>query len=1091
MSETAIRDYLRGIEAAYRSGNATEHTYRSYLKQVLETLFPGTTATNEPKRVACGAPDFIVTNNQTPLGYIETKDIGVSLDKIEHTDQMKRYLGSLTNLILTDYVEFRWYSAGNHTLTARLLKAGAKGKFLPDADGIEQVSHLLHAFMTSRVQIGSTPKELATRMASIAQLIRNAITLSFKSENNSEHDGASQHSEGTLHTQMQGFRQVLLPDLNPEQFADMYAQSICYGLFAARCNAKEGTTFTREHAAFDIPKTNPFLRKMFAYIAGPDLDERIAWAVDDLAEVLNRADMEAILRDFGRRTRQEDPIVHFYETFLAAYDPKMREARGVYYTPEPVVSYIVRSVDSLLKQDFGLPDGLADATKLTETSADGTFSIETHKVQILDPATGTGTFLHSVIDHIYETFNGNRGMWSSYVSAHLLPRLFGFELLMAPYAVAHMKLGLQLRETGYDFRSNERLGVYLTNTLEEGFEGGKLPFAEWIVEEATAAGNVKYDAPVMVVVGNPPYSGHSANKGSWITNLLHNAAGNYFEVDGKPLDERNSKWLNDDYVKFIRYAQWRIERTGYGILAFITNHGYLDNPTFRGMRQSLMHSFDDIYVLDLHGNSKKKERSPDGTKDENVFDIQQGVAIGIFVKHQRNTSNPGKAQVHHADLWGRCEQFAEDEDEQRLVGGKYQWLANHDISSTAWTTLKPVSPFYVFVPQDIDTRAEYEQGWELPQMMPVNSLGVLTKRDSLVTGFSPEEVFQKIQAFADPMLSNEDSAERFGVPLKDRDRWDITRVRPILQKRLASDAIQQILYRPMDSRFMYYDELVVARLNSRVMQHLAYDNRAIVLGRQGEATGADVWDVLTASTALVDQNIFRRGGGTTFPLYIYPEPHNKELFGTGTPSTAPGGRYPNLSPSFIAACSSRLLLRFVENGKGDLSETFGPEDVFNYMYAVFHAPTYRARYAEFLKIDFPRLPLTSDAALFRDLCRLGERLFVLHVMEQFGQALPAYPVSGNNMVEKVAYLAQNHAPRQGRIYINKTQYFDDVPQEVWEFHVGGYQICHKWLKDRKGRVLSFDDICHYQRVVAALAETITLMECIDEVIEEQSGWPVA
>ena len=486
MSQAALRNYLQEIEQAYRMGNATEHTYRSNLKELVETFAPGVTATNEPKRVKCGAPDFIITRKQTPLGYIETKDIGISLDHTEHTDQMKRYMGSLANLILTDYVEFRWYVAGEHRITARLTKAGMKNKWVPEQDGIEQVSKLLQGFMITQTPTVNNPKELAIRMASIAQLVRNAISLAFKSE----------EGGGSLHVQMEGFRQVLLPDLDSEQFADMYAQTICYGLFAARCNARLNTAFTREHAAYDIPKTNPFLRKMFGYIAGPDLDERIVWAVDDLAEVLNRSDMEAILRDFGKRTHREDPVVHFYETFLAQYDPKLREARGVYYTPEPVVSYIVRSVDHLLKKDFELVEGLADATTLKAESSDGQFSLESHKVQILDPATGTGTFLHSVIDLIYETFKGNEGMWSSYVSQHLLPRLFGFELLMAPYAVAHMKLGLQLAETGYDFKSDERLGVFLTNTVEEGFEGGKLPFAEWLVEEATAAGSVKYDAPV-------------------------------------------------------------------------------------------------------------------------------------------------------------------------------------------------------------------------------------------------------------------------------------------------------------------------------------------------------------------------------------------------------------------------------------------------------------------------------------------------------------------------------------------------------------------------------------------------------------------
>ncbi len=480
-----LHTYVRNIEAAYRTGHATEHTYRSDLQRLIETLAPGVMAINEPKRIACGAPDLIVTRQQTPLGYIETKDIGISLNQVERSEQMKRYLDSLSNLILTDYLEFRWYVAGQPRMHLRLTKTNAKVKWQADADGMQQFGTLLQSFMLAPIPTITSPKDLAMRMAALAQLIRDTISRAFRTE----------EGGGSLHAQMEGFRKVLLPGLDPDQFADMYAQTICYGLFAARCNSRPGVAFTREHAAYDIPKTNPFLRKMFGHIAGADLDDRIAWAVDDLAETLNRADITAILHDFGRRTRQEDPVVHFYETFLAAYDPKMREARGVYYTPEPVVSYMVRSVDHLLKQAFGLPDGLADASKITITGKDGAGEPrekEVHQVQILDPATGTGTFLHSIIDHIHATFKGNQGMWSGYVSQHLLPRIFGFELLMAPYAVAHMKLGLQLAETHYDFRSSERLGVYLTNTLEGGFEGGQIPFAEWLVEEAAAAGGVKY-----------------------------------------------------------------------------------------------------------------------------------------------------------------------------------------------------------------------------------------------------------------------------------------------------------------------------------------------------------------------------------------------------------------------------------------------------------------------------------------------------------------------------------------------------------------------------------------------------------------------
>ncbi|MEP7341986.1 MAG: N-6 DNA methylase [Acidobacteriota bacterium] len=494
-----INEYCQQIEKALAKGNATEHTHRPALKTLIESLAKGITATNEPKRIKCGAPDYIITRSEVPLGYIEAKDVGKSLDEIEEDEQLRRYRDSLSNLVLTDYLEFRWYIRGEHRLTARLAKANKQGKLKAEKDGAEQVTELLESFLAADPPTIINAKDLATRMASLARLTRSAIRLALDDED----------KNGELHQQLKSFQKSLVSTLNEDQFADMYAQTICYGLFAARYHAKGGERFTRQQAEYKLPKTNPFLRKMFRHIAGPDLDDRVAWAVDDLAELLHRADISTILENFGNRTRREDPVVHFYETFLAAYDPKMREMRGVYYTPEPVVSYIVRSVDHILKTDFALSDGLADASKIEIPGPGGKGKIESHKVLILDPATGTGTFLHGVIDHIFEKFKANRGMWSGYVKDHLLPRLFGFELLMAPYAVAHLKLGLQLSELGYDFKADERLRVFLTNALEKSPQlrpdsEGTLTY--WLFEEAAGATRAKQETPVMVVLGNPPYS---------------------------------------------------------------------------------------------------------------------------------------------------------------------------------------------------------------------------------------------------------------------------------------------------------------------------------------------------------------------------------------------------------------------------------------------------------------------------------------------------------------------------------------------------------------------------------------------------------
>jgi predicted helicase len=1097
----SFQEYLKAIEANLQSGQATEDSHRSALQALIESLFPGIRATNEPKRSQCGAPDYMIARGQVVLGYVEAKDVGKSLDKEERSSQMERYLKGFANLIMTDYLEFRWYVGGELRLTARLAKFGSNKKLKLEATGVEGVTQLLTQFLSMEALSVSSPRELAKRMAALALMIREAIEQAF----------ADDDKGGSLRGQLESFRKVLLRDLTQEKFADMYAQTICYGMFAACCNTKDRSRFSRRDAPYELPKTNPFLRDMFGHIAGPNLDERVAWAVDDLAEVLKRTEMDEILQYFGKRTRQEDPVVHFYETFLAEYDPKMREARGVYYTPEPVVSYIVRSVDCLLKTDFGINKGLADDSKISLPSPPPSLSgkkgnvgkaeMETHRVLILDPATGTGTFLHGVIDRIYESFKSKKGMWSGYVNQHLLPRLFGFELLMAPYTVAHMKLGLQLKELGCEFAEEQRLQIYLTNTLQEAFQ---IPpadgFTNWIRDEADRAKHVKQKAPVMVVLGNPPYSGHSANSGlTWIADLLRGKdpltdcpTGNYFEVDGQPLGEKNPKWLNDDYVKFIRFAQWKIEQIGYGILAFVTNHGYLDNPTFRGMRQSLLSTFDDIYILDLHGNSKKKERSPDGSKDENVFDIQQGVAIGIFVKKPHSQGLRGVATVRHADLWGVREIYEESNSARCLVGGKYHWLWEDDISATQWKTLAPQSPFYLFVPLETDLLAEYEAGWKVTDIFPANSVGIVTARDALTVHFTEDELWKTVSDFA--KLPPEEARVKYNLGKDARD-WKVdlaqkdVRNHPFLETKESGpfpELVAPVLYRPFDVRYTYYtgkSRGFHCMPRGEVMRHLlAGENLALITSRLTKGETFQHAQVSRNIVEVICMSPKTSNNGFVFPLYLYPETQAERDMGMV--------RRCNLSPKFIEDLSARLGMEFLADGKGDRKQTFGPEDVFDYLYAVFHSPSYRSRYAEFLKMDFPRLPLTSIPGLFRTLCNLGSQLVKLHLLEEMLAEITAYPVAGNDTVVAVRYTEPGEDAEQGRVWINKTQYFEGVPLEVWNFHIGGYQVCEKWLKDRKSRQLSYGELERYQQIVSILAETICLQEGIDTAIIEQGGYPI-
>jgi len=1023
----AFSVYLGAVQKTLSGGYASEGSHYPTLKTLLESLGDGIIATSLPSRIECGAPDFIVTRGSATIGYVEAKDIGMSLDEAEKTKQLTRYLPSLSNLILTDYLEFRWYVNGERRLATRLGTLTAESKIKRDSAGIQAIAELLSDFLAHKAEAVDTPRELAMRMARQAHLIRNLIINAFEKE----------PEGGSLHSQLAAFRDNLIPDLSVDYFADMYAQTITYGLFAARCTNSGGKDFTRQDAAYLLPKTNPFLRKLFNQIAGPDLDDRIAWLVDDLVQVLAQADMEAVLKDFGKRTAKEDPVVHFYETFLKEYDPKIREMRGVYYTTEPVVSYIVRSIDHLLKTRFDKSLGLAD-----------------EKTLILDPAVGTATFLYMVINEIHQAIisQGQKGLWNDYVAEKLLPRLFGFELLMAPYAVAHLKLGLLLGETGYQFKSDQRLGIYLTNTLEEAVKRAETLFARWITEEANAAARVKKDEPIMVVLGNPPYSGHSANKGEWARQLVER----YKTVDGKPLGEKNPKWLQDDYVKFLAFGQWRIERTGQGILGFITNHAYLDNPTFRGMRQSLMNTFTDIYILNLHGNAKKKEVAPDGGKDENVFDIQQGVAIGILVKE---TGKSGPATVHYADLWG-------------LREGKYQALAEADINVTEWDELKPSSPYYLFIPRNEADLDEYMRGWKITDIFPVNNIGMQTHRDYFVTDMNEETLHTRISTFRNATVDDEEIRTQFNLG-----EWDVTTARRKVQEdKDWEERFVSCLWRPFDFRYLYYHKDLVDRPRPQITEPLLKHNMALLAMRQIALQGG-CSHFLVANVPSIDRVFYSdKGAASVFPLYLYPAEGEMQL--------GEGHRRPNLNPEFVKAVSDKLGLEFIEDGRGDLELTFGPEDIFNYAYAIFHSPTYRTRYTQFLKIDFPRLPLTSNKGLFKSLAAKGVELVSLHLMESpvLNNFITRYPIAGSNTVEKVSY-----DENKQRVYINKTQYFEGVPLEVWKFPIGGYQVCHKWLKDRKGRTLTYDDLTHYQRIIVVLKETIRLMAEIDDLIPR---WPV-
>ena len=962
------------------------------------------------------------------------------------------------------------------------------------------------AFTLRHREVITTSKELSERLAELARSIRDRIRTAL----------AIETEAGPLTQLMKAFQTALVHDLDEARFSDMYAQTIAYGLLSARIT--DPARRTADDFAAHM-RTNPFLRELmetFLRVGGHhgkaggqgiNFDEV---GVSEVVELLDQANIEAVVRDFGDRNPQEDPVIHFYEHFLAAYDKEQKVKRGVFYTPRPVVSYIVRSVDELLRSEFGLTDGLADTTTWGEMAKrhkelkipEGT-SLAQAFVQILDPATGTGTFLVEVIDLIHRTMaekwtaqghgeNKIQALWNDYVPNRLLPRLHGYELLMAPYAIAHLKIGFKLYETGYRFESDQRARVYLTNALEPPGDGQlTLDFLPALAHEAEAVNEIKRKQRFTVVIGNPPYSGLSSNMGPWIDGLLKGrlpdgtATASYYHVDGEPLGERKV-WLQDDYVKFIRLSQWLLDGTGVGVHGYISNHGYLDNPTFRGMRWSLMQSFRRIRVLDLHGNLKKKEVPPGGGRDVNVFDIQQGVAIGLFTKVAA-----ASRCVCHADLWGEREQ-------------KHRWLWEHGSSDTEWVQLGPGPPFHLFEPFDDAGKGAY-YGWPgIKEVMAVNVTGIVTARDGFVIDLDPSALLDRIETFLDNRLSDTEVKKRLG--LNENYAWRVAAARYELRaatKRKRLEAfVTKILYRPFDERFIFWHPSVVWRPRTEAMPHmLAGENVALMACRQSIGNG---WKHLLATRLITDDSMVSnrtRERGYLFPVYLYPRVGSVDTSLFSRWAEGKDGRTPNLDSGFVEQIAAATELRFVSDGRGDLRNTFGPEDVFAYIYMVFHSPGYRGRYEAQLKLDFPRVPAPGSVDLVRKLAEAGHDLLALHLLEspKLGKPITSYAGPRNPEVGRVGWsegtvwldAGKTSASEGQRATKPGTIGFEGVPEQVWDFHIGGYRVCHKWLKDRKGRTLSDEDVGHYQKIVVALNETIRIMAEIDEVIEARGGWPDA
>lgn len=1061
-----VSEYLRQVRSQYESGRATEHSYRPALYALFQSIDPALTVVNEPKKSEAGMPDFLFERDGVPLGWAEAKDIDKDVIKLKgySIEQRKRYEAAFPNLIYTNGVDFEFIRDGKQIHFVSIADFSTDLEPIPER--FDELERQLRLFAEQKPISIRSAARLAEMMAAKAAIIKDEIGIAL--------DGDPDYRSG-LGGQFRSFKANLLPNLTPGEFADIYAETITYGMFAARFHDDDLSTFSRQEALEKLPASNPFLKGLFGYIAGPALPKRLEYIVDDLAQVLRASDPHSLFKDFGKFTARNDPFIHFYEDFLAAYNPAKRKSRGVWYTPEPVVDFIVRAVDDVLKTEFGLADGLADTSKVTidwdtgqdnpKTGKPRTERRAVHKVQILDPATGTGTFLAKAVLLISERVKARApGKWSSYVEQDLLPRLHGFELLMASYAMCHMKLDLQLTESGYrPSVQPPRLSVWLTNALEPAEREVRDLFFQPLADEAVGASDVKRQTPIMCVIGNPPYSGISQNMGEWITSLIEN----YKYVDGKHFGERKH-WLHDDYVKFIRMAEHTIAKNGAGgVFGFITNHGYLDNTTFRGMRWHLLKTFDKIWVVDLHGNAKKNETSPDGSPDQNIFDIQQGVALILAVRHQAKSTGLGK--VWRGDLWGTRD-------------AKNSALWDLTRNSEIFSPVDVRQPQFSFTLGDHRQSSNYEKGFALKELLGAGTMGVQTSRDKLAIDFSRQSQAEKMAAFLDMSITDGETRAKFFGHKKpgkylpgDSRGWNLSDARKSILADGPELGLQKILYRPFDIRWITYSPKLVDWPREQVMSNfVGRDNLSLLFPRQLSGHNyyhSFVTDKLVEMCAISSKT---KEQNVVFPLYLYPREADaqRDAFATDT-------RVLNLNAKLYADICKTAGINPADNAQaGDdfriASGDARPSEVkvFDYIYGVLHSPDYRREFAQFLKIDFPRIPYPSTPDVFRHVSGRGEELRRLHLMEPASVGETPYPYHGEgDDIVASSFPTFN----EDRVYINDSQYFANVSPIAWNLNIGGYQPAHKWLKDRRGQTLTWDEICHYQAIVKILLETDRIM----------------
>lgn len=1023
-----FKHYNHQIFETYQNPDAREESFYGILSNFLYQFQSEIHITTLPKKTEAGCPDFKVTQGLNTIGYIEAKKPLEDLDKIEDSPQLKRYRETFPNLILTNFLEFRLYRNGEiiqKTEIAREL-IFRQVKTIPPFENKETFLQLMETFFTFNAPSITSSEDLAEALAKKTAFLRDNIGENFNSD---------------LEGFYTAFKDYLIPSLTKEQFADIYAQTVTYGLFIARIRANNGIqSFSRETAANFIPATIGFLHDVFQFISFGQLPISLKWIIDDITEILRASDMKSIVKSLYT---EHDPIIHFYETFLSVYDPQLREKAGVYYTPLPVVEFIIRTVNTLLKERFYLKDGLADKS-----------------VTLLDPASGTTTFLVSAIgaalNEIKEKYGD--GLVKGRIEDHILNNFYGFELLMAPYAIGHLKLNIFLSEFGYIMPEDKRFKLYLTNTLDfKELEQLSIPILSSLSRESHLAGEVKRDAKILCLLGNPPYSSSMKDRTDFSKEAMK-----LYTIGLGVENERKKGVMQDDYIHFMRFAHYKIEQSGRGIIGFITNNSYLDGLIHRQMRMSLLQTFDEIYILNLHGNSRIREKCPDGSKDENVFDIQQGVAISIFVKHDsEKTSEYGK--VFYCDVYG-------------LRENKFNFLDDNRLETIKWKKLKPSHPNYFFVPKDIKLESEYKKFPSVTEMFQKWISGAETRQDAVMVQFKRKQIEQVIKN----LISDKTTDElREMYSFTENANWKLNDVREYLKNTYNPDNIIQYCYRPLDTRWVYFDKKAFGRPRKPLMDNMLHENLGLMLMREY------FYDRPISNFFIVNKladsriGLSNRGSAYLFPLYIYqkvPSPRKRFQF-NGHVAEPPAEyliRIPNLSEKFVKFITQKYDREFVSDGKGDLKKAIGPENILAYIYAVLYSKDYRERYQDFLKTDFPRIPF-ADFGEFKRLSELGSELVALHTMKHpsINETTVKFSIAGENIVRQVRYDSDNK-----RVFINDEQYFEGIEESIWSYLIGGYQVLDRWLKYRISRSLDNEDIIYFMKIAKAIEETIKIEEAL-------------